>query len=333
MPPLLETSDVGQISRRPKPGLFQGVLLLVFGVVLLFTGIYFLSQPPSSFVSETVFTIDEGMSVGAIAKKAKREGLVQSSLILYATLTYIHDPTGLFAGNYLFENPVSVFDFAEKLASGDIEPEVVVLTIPEGTRVSMIAELAETALEEFSAEEFTQIATPFEGYLFPETYYVPKDFTEADLLALMRKTYTDTTTDLKPLLSESTLSEYEVLTLASILEREANDEASMKTVSGILQNRLEIGMALQADASIEYELDNPLGSLTPEDLEIDSPYNTYLNTGLVPTPIGNPGLTAIKAVLEPISTDYLFYITGNNGTFYYARTYEEHQDNIALYLK
>jgi UPF0755 protein len=92
-------------------------------------------------------------------------------------------------------------------------------------------------------------------------------------------------------------------------------------------------MPLQADASIEYVLNKPLKELTPDDLKIDSPYNTYLNKGLPPTPIGNPGADAINAVIDPTPTDYLFYITGTDGTFYYAETYEEHKRNIARYLK
>jgi UPF0755 protein len=121
--------------------------------------------------------------------------------------------------------------------------------------------------------------------------------------------------------------------LASIIEREANSPESMKMVSGILQNRLTIDMPLQADASIEYILDKPLNALLPEDLKIDSPYNTYLNRGLPPTPIGNPGLTAIEAVLEPTLSKYLFYITDETGEFHYAEDFDQHRANIQRYLR
>ncbi len=93
------------------------------------------------------------------------------------------------------------------------------------------------------------------------------------------------------------------------------------------------GMPLQADASIEYILDKPLKELTPDDLKIDSPYNTYTNRGLPPTPIGNPGIEAIKAVLNPTPSQYVFYITDNEGVFHYAVTYDEHKENIAKYLR
>ena len=133
--------------------------------------------------------------------------------------------------------------------------------------------------------------------------------------------------------ASTTLSNNNVLTLASLLEREANSEESMRIVSGILQNRLKIKMPLQVDASIEYILDKPLKELTPEDLDIDSLYNTYKHTGLPPSPIGNPGLLAIDAVLHPKISKNLFYITGKNGEFHYASTFAEHQRNIAKYLR
>jgi UPF0755 protein len=133
--------------------------------------------------------------------------------------------------------------------------------------------------------------------------------------------------------NNSGLSAEEVIILASIIEREANTFESMKMISGILQGRMAIGMPLQADASIEYVLDKPLKELTPEDLKVDSPYNTYTNKGLPPTPIGNPGTEAIKAVLEPTVSDYVYYITDNEGNFHYAKDFDEHRANVAKYLR
>jgi len=173
----------------------------------------------------------------------------------------------------------------------------------------------------------------YEGKLYPETYLVPKTITEFELLTLMLDTYEEKVVNLTANLEATNLTEVEVLTLASIVEREANDVISMGMVSGILQNRLNLGMPLQADASLEYVLDKPLSALTPEDLKLESPYNAYLNVGLPPTPIGNPGMDAIMAVLSPTPSDYLFYITGNDGNFYYAKDFDEHRLNIARYLR
>ena len=149
----------------------------------------------------------------------------------------------------------------------------------------------------------------------------------------MLSTYEEKQAARADMIAAHPLSEYEILILASIIEREARSEESMRIVSGILQNRLAIGMALQADASIEYVLNKPLNELVPEDLEIDTPYNTYLYPGLPPTPIGNPGLMAIDAVLTPIESDYFYYITDDSGEFHYAETYDAHRRNIAEYLR
>jgi UPF0755 protein len=188
-------------------------------------------------------------------------------------------------------------------------------------------------LPSFDEQTFLELTKNNEGYLFPETYFVPEDFTAEEFVNLLTETYASALRPYKDAIASSTLSEFEVLTLASILEREANDETSMRMVSGILQNRLDIGMALQADATIGYVLDKPITELSPEDLEIDSPYNTYMNTGLTPTPIGNPGIQAIEAVLYPTKNEYLYYITGTDGTFHYAETFEEHKTNIEKYLR
>ncbi len=294
--------------------------------------LYLLSAPKFGELPRT-FTIEPGMSVGEIATKAKAEGFVHSSLVLYAMLTYFHEPTELFAGTYMVEEELSVADFAAKLAAKDIVVDNVAIMIPEGTRVTDIAAAAARSLTGFDENEFIAVALPQEGYLFPETYHIPAHFTEVELSKLMRTTFDEKTLEIRNAMMSHPLGEYGVLILASIIEREANDPTSMKMVSGILQNRMREAMPLQADASIEYALDKPLKELTPDDLKRDTPYNTYLYRGLPPTPIGNPGLEAIKAVLEPTKSDYFFYITTDNGTFYYARTFDEHRTNIEAYLR
>jgi UPF0755 protein len=150
----------------------------------------------------------------------------------------------------------------------------------------------------------------------------------------MRDTHNET---LDALIAEKEtlpLPREDIVILASILEREANSPESMQAVANILLRRLAIDMPLQVDASIEYILDKPLGELLPEDLRQDSPYNTYTRFGLPPTPIGNPGAVALSAVINATTaTPYLFYITGDDGNFYYGRDFDEHRLNIARYLR
>ncbi len=305
------------------------VLLLVYA---------WLGSSPTNTTLPYTFTILPGMSVAAIADKAEQEQLVRSSLFLYLLLTLRHDPTNIYAGNYSFTDSLSVYAVARQLGSGAIDDESVRLTIPEGLRISEVAALVATALPHISTEDYKVAAAGNEGYLYPETYYIPQQFTAADIVALQKQTYTDRLEHIRAAIAASGHSEAEIITLASIIEREANDDASMSMVSGIFQNRLDIGMALQADATLAYALDTDISELQAGDLaehlrEFDSPYNTYRYAGLPPTPIGNPGLTAIEAAIAPTPSSYFYYITGSDGVFYYAKTLEEHNENIARHLQ
>jgi UPF0755 protein len=290
-------------------------------------------QPPSNFPVAVPIVIAEGETVSDIVTKFKNANVVQSELLLYATLLTQYTPSDIKASIYVFDQPYDVFAIARKLAEGDFTSSLVRLTHREGERVSLLAESVQEALPSIATSTFITDALPYEGTLFPETYFLPPHFTSQEVIQTLRDSYEAFMTPLRAQIASSTLTEAEVVILASIIEREADSVESMGMVAGILRNRLDIGMPLQADASVEYVLDKPLGALVPSDLKIDSPYNTYLNKGLPPTPIGNPGAAAIRAVLEPTPSDYLFYITGNDGNFYYATTYEDHKRNIARYLR
>lgn len=308
-------------------------LSLVIGVSMLWLYITSLNQPPATFPVNTPIVITPGMSVKSITELMAEANVVHSATWLYLLLSWSHDPTMIKASTYQFSTPLTTKQVAERLIAGDYESTLVRITHIEGERASTLARRLADTLPEFSPEAFIAAAEPFEGTLYPDTYLVPPDYTAADMLALLRQTYEDTVAPLRPRIAEQSLTEQEIITLASIIEREANSLESKRIVAGILLRRLAIGMPLQADASIEYVLDKPLSELTPADLDRDTPYNTYLYRGLPPTPIGNPGLEAIMAVLEPTQTPYLFYITGNDGEFYYAETYAEHQRNIARHLR
>lgn len=290
-------------------------------------------SPPKNFPQNNVVTIERGMSAAAIVDHLQEKEVVRSSLAAYLALIWLHDPTLIKAGNYYFERPLNVFAVAERLARDSSFDTLVPLTLPEGYTTAEYSLLAKTVLNDFDSDAFLSISKSDEGYLFPDTYYLPPDFSAEELYELLKRTYVEKTSAWRERMRSHPLGEEGVVVLASLLEREANTEESMKIVSGILQKRLQTGMRLQVDASLEYVLDRPLNELTAEDLELDSKYNTYLYFGLPPTPIGNPGLMAILAVLEPIESDYLYYLTDQNGVFRYAKTFDEHKANIAKYLK
>lgn len=293
----------------------------------------FLNTPPPGFPLKTEFVVPEGATTVAITESLYGAGFIRSPFVMYVLLVMFFDPTELKASTYIFSNPLSMAQLAQRLMIGDYGNDLVRFVHYEGESRVMIATRAGEVLNGFDGKVFMKITEGKEGKLFPDTYLLPKVFTARELADLLNQTYESRIMPLRPAIFDSALTEDEVIVLASLLEREANSPESKKLVSGILQKRLKIEMPLQVDASVEYVIAKPLKELTPTDLRNDSPYNTYLNKGLPPTPIGNPGLTAIQAVLEPTTSTYLFYITGNDGKFYYANTYPAHKRNIELYLR
>ena len=324
------------VVHRPveKSSLFMKLLFLF--VCVSAAGIFFIhlyNQPPTNFIKPTSVTIEPGQTAKAITQKLEEANIVRSKHLLYFALTLLHDPTDIKASIFVFDEPLSTLEIAKRLVDGDFDSDLVRFTHFEGERATHVANRASEALMNFNKETFLSLAIPLEGKLYPDTYFIPTDFTAEQLVDLMVQTFDKETASLAEKMSQNSLTETEIITLASILEREANSPESMRIVSGILQGRMSEGMPLQADASVEYILDKPLKELTPDDLKVDSPYNTYLNRGLPPTPIGNPGIDAITAVLEPTPSDYVYYITDSEGVFHYAKTYDEHLDNIERYLR
>lgn len=306
--------------------------LLLSLVVVMGYLIYTINQP-ADYALPTTFTVENGASVRVITAEMKQQGLVKSDTFLYLLLVSFFDPTSIKASTYSIDEHLTSYELAKKLVEGDFASDLVRFTHFEGEPVSKIAENAEKQLVEFDKTKFLDLAIPQEGRLFPDTYLVPKTFSAESLFELMTASFDEAIQPLAAQIEESSLPLDEIIILASIIEREANSPESMKLVASVFSNRLAIGMPLQADASIEYILNKPLKELTAADLEIDSPYNTYLNPGLPPTPIGNPGIAAITAVLEPTESDYFYYITDNDGGFHFSITYEEHLYNVNLYLR
>ncbi|OGG41836.1 hypothetical protein A2837_01320 [Candidatus Kaiserbacteria bacterium RIFCSPHIGHO2_01_FULL_46_22] len=307
--------------------------LVLIAAVLLALLFWWQTRPSSAFPVDATITIARGLSAADIVRQLEEENAVRSSFFAHIILLAWHDPNNVKAGSYYFDAPLSAFSVIDRITRDADGDTLVRLTLPEGYTTKEFALLATAALPQFDGTEFLNLADGLEGRLFPDTYYIPADFTASELLDLLKSTYEEKTSSKNELISNHTLGEDGVITLASLLEREANTEESMKIVSNILQKRLQMGMRLQVDASIEYVLGRPLNQLRAEDLERDTPYNTYLYAGLPPTPIGNPGLDSINAVLEPIETEYLYYITDEEGNFHYAETFDEHRANIANYLK
>jgi UPF0755 protein len=218
-------------------------------------------------------------------------------------------------GGYVFYTPQSLFDIMKTFAKGQPSAPLLSVTIPEGSTLSEVSTIVAKAVPSVSVNGFNELVlnANANGKLFPSTYFLLPSYTGGDILKVMLSTFTK---KVEGLILASDIPEpltrtEEVIVLASLLEGEAKEEHDMKVVAGILLTRISRGMPLQVDVAKE----------------------TYTRKGLPASPINNPGLVAINAVLHPIFTDNIYYITGNDGLMYYAKTFEDHKKNIKKYLK
>lgn len=301
--------------------------------VLVMLGFCILVSAPGAFPKGGIFTISPGDSLRTISDKLVSEHYVRSRTAFVTLVTLFGGERSMASGDYYFAQQQSVVGVARQLARGDHQLDPVKVTIPEGRNVREIGILLGEKLPGFAVDMFVEQALQYEGYLFPDTYFLyPKTQPESvieEMRAMYKKRTTEVLSGVRPLGKSAS----DVVIMASIIEREARGDDDRSVVSGILWNRIGRGMALQVDASVAYAKGVPEGTVKKADLGIDSPYNTYIYRGLPPGPIANPGIEALTAAMRPAKTDYLYYIHDSRGTIHYAKTYPEHQRNINRYLK
>jgi UPF0755 protein len=299
--------------------------LPIFGVFAVMCLVYAIFvAAPARFPEGTLFSVEEGSSITDVATRLGERHVVASPLIFkVAARAY----GGVQAGSYGLAEPQSVLTLARRLSQGDTGLSPVSVTIPEGSTNRDIIAILETSVPEFDVTAFATLIEDKEGYLFPDTYQFFPGTPPSVVYARFSDRYESQVAPLRDAIKTSGHTEHEILTMASILEKEARKFETKQMVAGILWKRIEIGMPLQVDAVFGFIYGKPTFSPTFDELEVDSPYNTYKNKGLPPGPIGNPGLDSIRAALEPVSSPYLYYLTGVDGTMYYSRTFDQHVDN------
>ncbi len=293
--------------------------------------------PPAQAGAAIVVHIPPGSGAVQIARQLEAAGLIrdEQAFRLMLGLSGLRDE--LKAGHYELAPTMSAREIAEKIAAGRVATRRI--TIPEGLTLKQIADrMAEAGLVE--REAFLAAAVPstvadevdmplpegtLEGYLFPETYeFTYDDGAEIIVTRMVRELNERFVEPNREEIAGRGLSLHEIITLASLVEREAKVDEERALIAGVIQNRLDRGMKLQIDATVQYALPEHKPRLLYEDLTIDSPYNTYLYKGLPPGPIASPGLASLMAALRPARTDALFYVARPDGTHVFSRTYEEH---------
>ncbi|MEX0935116.1 MAG: endolytic transglycosylase MltG [Candidatus Paceibacterota bacterium] len=294
----------------------------------------FMWGPPRHFPVGTIVHIEEGGTLGEVAAQLEDRNVIRSTGLFVASVRYLYNgDDSVVAGDYFFSQRHTLFSVAEKITSGDYGLDPLAVTIPEGASVREMANILEGKLDSFNKNVFIGLALSLEGYLFPDTYHFLPNTSERRAIEVMNENFKKKIAELDDEIETSGYDLHEIVTMASIIEKESeNNEQARRTISGVLWKRIEMGMPLQVDAVFPYIIGRNTFELSLEDLKVDSPYNTYRYPGLPPGPISNPGLASIEAALNPIKTEYLFYLADLNGRTHFAETFEEHKWNKARYL-
>lgn len=276
-----------------------------------------------------IFVIEKGAAIRQVGNSLKKEGLIRDPVVFFVYIKLYNQDKQIQAGDYRLSPSMPLSQIIDQLNHGTLDRWV---TIPEGYRAEEIADVLAKNIPSYK-EGWRGKLNKHEGYLFPDTYLMPRDADIDMVISIMRDNFNRKIKVIGIIPEDKTLAK--TIILASLVEREAVTSEEKPLIAGIINNRLEIGMKLDIDATIQYAKGNSekwWPQITPADYKsIDSLYNTYLYPGLPPDPIANPGIEAIKAALNPKDTPYLYYLHAA-GKIYPAKTFQEHQANIKKHL-
>jgi len=305
-----------------------------------------ITQPYRGYAGAEQFVdIPTGSGSSSIGDRLVAGGVIRDRATYRLALWLSGEGRHLKAGEYRFDRAMTPFDVIDKLARGDVY--VIHLTLPEGLTIAEMARLFEShgfgpasALGEAAnnaalVRDFDPAAKDLEGYLFPETYALPRK-TDADkLIRMMVARFEHVfTPELRQAAASRQLSVRQAVTLASIVERETARAEERPLVAAVFVNRLKLRMPLQTDPTVIYALQRAgayTGNLRRDDLAFDSPYNTYRYPGLPPGPIASPGRASLDAAVHPADADFLYFVSRNDGSHEFARTLDEHNRNVHKY--
>jgi UPF0755 protein len=295
--------------------------------------------------TEQFVTIEPGSGTRAIGQRLIEAGVIRDDITFRAALWRSGRARSLQAGEFRFDRAMTPSDVIGKIASGDVYNRRI--TFPEGLNIREMARIyeeqgfgkaaafIEAAGVPAAIRDLDPAATDLEGYLFPETYSVPRDTTAAKLVSLMVGRFRQVfSTEMQQAAQALELTPREAVALASLVEKETAQPAERPIVAAVYLNRLKLGMGMQADPTVIYALQRAGrydGNLKRDDLSFDSPYNTYRYAGLPPGPIASPGLASLQAAVAPAKVDYLYFVSRNDGSHVFAHTLAEHNENVRQY--
>ncbi len=315
------------------------VPILVAALTYLFMHRAFLEPVDPSNTKTELVEIEPEKTFREICKKIQSQNIIRHWWALEVLARVKKSDTAINAGEYELSPSMSPKDVLKKLVSGDVFKRKVL--VKEGASIWEIGAVVQEA-GLMPAEEFNKAvadakllavaglnASSFEGYLFPNTYNFSRPASAKTIIfTMLEEGEKQWPGEFTQRADELHLTRHEILTLASIIEKESGDPEEMPIISSVFHNRLNQGMKLQSDPTVIYGLKNFDGNLTKENLQDPHPYNTYVNFGLPPGPIGNPGKTAVRAALFPKETSYLFFVANRKGGHVFSTTLQEHNDAV-----
>ena len=320
-----------------------GVVLAVLAAAFLSVFLLFDTYPIGRWEGKLVL-VPKGSPLPEVVRIFREGGILPHPFVFRALVQLTFSGRQLHYGEYAFPTPPSAFGAWRKLLRGDVIKYEV--TVPPGANLYDVAKLLEEK-NLAKAEAFLAAATSpavlgrldipgesAEGYLFPDSYVLVKPVTPGEILEFMvRQFRRKIPPDAEKRAKEAGLSLHQVVTIASIIEKETGLEEEMPLVSAVIRRRLALGMPLQMDPTVIYGVKRFDGTVTRKDLRTAGPYNTYLNRGLPPGPIANPGLAALAAALSPSKEDYLYFVSRNDGSHTFSRTLTEHNQAVEEYRR
>jgi len=316
--------------------MIKRTFLISLVLVLIFLGSFipffiYLSTP--SLPRNPSITVQKGMTLRAISLKLEENGIIRHS---WAFLTYARlmgAAKKLQAGEYHFEEAISPRNVLKRLATGAVT--LYKIQLIEGWTTKQFADYLKTLefIEDPNfSEAFLDLAKDLEGYLLPDTYYFPPEATTKDFLLTLTNEFEKSYGEiLQNVATPPTLSKHEIVTLASLIEKETGVDTERSLVASVFYNRLAKGMRLQSDPTIIYGLKNFDGNIRKKDIHNPHRYNTYVHKGLPPGPICNPGKASIIAALQPAQTDYYYFVSKQDGSHYFSKTGREHINAVRKY--
>ena len=308
-----------------------------------FTLMSWADRPAATVAQDKLFTLLPGQGLKQAANALEQEGLISDALRFTLLARIDKQDKLLKAGEYFFSTAMTPREILGQMVEGRVH--LYRVTIPEGYNLVQIADAVAAAglahKESFLAtvrnpETAHALGIPadtLEGYLFPDTYYFPRGLDSTAIAATMVKQFRAAfKPEWKARAKEIGMSVHEVVTLASIIEKETGDPEERPLISSVFHNRLKKGMRLETDPTVIYGIKNFDGNIKRKDLETYTPYNTYKIKGLPPGPIASPGALAIEAVLYPADSQYLYFVSRKDGTHYFSKTIKEHNAAVRRYL-